>query len=175
MPPFHGLEGDRRPLRCPGQVAVPPKHLPVRPRFPLTATRSGNDGTRIERGSWPAKKHGSGPWSCASQALPTVNPQPAIFDRSSCGSGGPDGVRSGRSRPSNRSLRGHERLNFLLTAALAPLGPFVVVYRASRHRWVAEIGLILSAALAGLLHQIPGGKLLRDAVRSKRSLPSWGK
>jgi MFS family permease len=81
---------------------------------------------------------------------------------------------AGEVRPSQQSLRGLDWLNFLLAGALAGLGPFVVVYLASRHWRPAEIGLVLTAGgVAGLLSQVPGGELL-DAVRSKRCLVALG-
>jgi MFS family permease len=81
---------------------------------------------------------------------------------------------AGEARPSQQSLRGLDWLNFLLAGALAGLGPFVVVYLASRHWRQAEIGFVLTAGgVAGLLSQVPGGELL-DAVRSKRCLVALG-
>jgi MFS family permease len=80
----------------------------------------------------------------------------------------------GEARPSQQSLRGLDWLTFLLAGTLAGLGPFVVVYLASRHWRQAEIGLVLTVGgVAGLLSQVPGGELL-DAVRSKRRLVALG-
>jgi hypothetical protein len=176
MPPCIGLEGDRR-LRCPDQVAMPPIHLPLRPRTPARRYEIGWwTGLLIEKwilaigGAWVratvvclARFAGSN--STIHDPRSLIGALMVATDLTA--------FNPGQARPSKQSSRGHERRNFLPTDALAGLGPFVGVYRPSKHGCAAEIGLILTAAVAGLLSQIPGGELL-DAVRSERSMVAPG-
>jgi MFS family permease len=74
-------------------------------------------------------------------------------------------------RPSARSLRGLDGLNFLMADVRDGLGPYLSIYlKGSRHWAPGDIGIAMAAsALAAALFQIPAG-LLVDRLRAKRLL-----
>ena len=73
-------------------------------------------------------------------------------------------------RPSRRSLRGLDALNFLLADIQTGVGPFLAIYLAS-YGWNEErVGMALTVGgIAGILAQTPAGGLV-DFVRAKRAL-----
>jgi len=73
-------------------------------------------------------------------------------------------------RPSQRTLRGLDGLNFLLADVQTGVGPFLAIYLAG-YRWNEErVGLALTVGgIAGILAQTPAGALV-DSLRSKRTL-----
>ena len=73
-------------------------------------------------------------------------------------------------RPSQRSLRGLDALNFLLADIQTGVGPFLAVYLAG-YGWNEErVGIALTVGgIAGILAQTPAGALV-DALRAKRGL-----
>ncbi|MGB6561566.1 MAG: MFS transporter [Candidatus Binataceae bacterium] len=77
-------------------------------------------------------------------------------------------------RPSARSLRGLDWLNFLLADVQTGVGPFLAIYLAG-HGWNEErVGLGLTiGGIAGIVAQTPGGALV-DRLRSKRTLVALG-
>lgn len=74
-------------------------------------------------------------------------------------------------RPSSRSLRGLDALNFLMADVRDGLGPFLSVYLKGTEHWSSgNIGLVMAASgIAAAICQIPAG-LIVDAVRVKRLL-----
>lgn len=81
------------------------------------------------------------------------------------------GGRPGTSgRPSRRTLRGLDGLNFLLADVQTGVGPFLAIYLAG-YGWDEErVGLALTVGgIAGILAQTPAGALV-DFLRSKRAL-----
>jgi MFS family permease len=74
-------------------------------------------------------------------------------------------------RPSARSLRGLDGLNFLMADVRDGLGPYLSVYLKGAQHWSpADIGIAMAASsLSAALCQIPAG-LLVDALRAKRLL-----
>jgi MFS family permease len=74
-------------------------------------------------------------------------------------------------RPSSRSLRGLDALNFLMADVRDGLGPFLSVYLKGTQHWSSgNIGLVMAASgIATAICQIPAG-LIVDAVRVKRLL-----
>ncbi|MFM0436064.1 MFS transporter [Paraburkholderia strydomiana] len=74
-------------------------------------------------------------------------------------------------RPSSRSLRGLDALNFLMADVRDGLGPFLSVYLKGTQHWSSgNIGLVMAASgIAAAICQIPAG-LIVDAVRVKRLL-----
>jgi predicted MFS family arabinose efflux permease len=73
-------------------------------------------------------------------------------------------------RPSQRTLRGLDGLNFFLADVQTGVGPFLAIYLAG-YRWNEErVGLALTVGgIAGILAQTPAGALV-DFLRSKRAL-----
>lgn len=77
-------------------------------------------------------------------------------------------------RPSKRSLRGLDWLNFLLADMQSALGPFLAIYVATRGWNEERVGLALTiGGIAGIIAQTPTGALV-DRVRSKRTLIALG-
>jgi predicted MFS family arabinose efflux permease len=74
-------------------------------------------------------------------------------------------------RPSSRSLRGLDALNFLMADVRDGLGPFLSVYLQGTQHWSSgNIGLVMAASgIAAAICQIPAG-LIVDTVRVKRLL-----
>jgi MFS family permease len=74
-------------------------------------------------------------------------------------------------RPSARSLRGLDGLNFLMADVRDGLGPYLSVYLKGAQHWQpGDIGIAMAASsLSAALCQIPAG-LLVDALRAKRLL-----
>lgn len=73
-------------------------------------------------------------------------------------------------RPSRRSQRGLDWLNFFIADVQTGFGPFVAVYLSARSWSEGEIGLALTlGGLASVAAQVPGGALV-DTVGSKRLL-----
>ncbi|HWI28130.1 MAG TPA: MFS transporter [Stellaceae bacterium] len=73
-------------------------------------------------------------------------------------------------KPSSRSQRGLDWLNFFIADVQTGFGPFVAVYLAAQHWPQGEIGLLLTVGgLTGVASQFPGGALV-DALHSKRLL-----
>ena len=73
-------------------------------------------------------------------------------------------------RPSSRSQRGLDWLNFFIADVQTGFGPFVALYLAGRGWSQGQIGLLLTVGgLTGVASQIPGGALV-DALGSKRLL-----
>lgn len=74
-------------------------------------------------------------------------------------------------RPSSRSLRGLDALNFLMADVRDGLGPFLSVYLKGTQHWSSgNIGLVMAASgIAAAICQIPAG-LIVDTVRVKRLL-----
>jgi MFS family permease len=77
-------------------------------------------------------------------------------------------------RPSIRSLRGLDWINFLLADVQSGVGPFLAIYLAA-YGWNEErVGLALTiGAIAGIASQTPAGALV-DWLRSKRALIAAG-
>lgn len=76
----------------------------------------------------------------------------------------------GEVRPSERSQRGLDWLNFLIADVQTGFGPFVAVYLSTRGWSQGSIGTMLTVGgLVGIASQLPGGALV-DAVRTKRLL-----
>lgn len=73
-------------------------------------------------------------------------------------------------RPSQRTLRGLDGLNFFLADVQTGVGPFLAIYLAG-YKWNEErVGLALTVGgIAGILTQTPMGGLV-DLLRSKRGL-----
>jgi MFS family permease len=73
-------------------------------------------------------------------------------------------------RPSERSPRGLDWLNFFVADVQTSFGPFVSVYLAANGWSQGTIAAVLTAgSLTGIASQIPGGALV-DAVERKRLL-----
>jgi MFS family permease len=73
-------------------------------------------------------------------------------------------------RPSKRSQRALDWLNFFIADVQTGFGPFVAVYLASLNWSQGQIGLLLTVStLASIASQAPGGALV-DAAPSKRLL-----
>jgi predicted MFS family arabinose efflux permease len=74
-------------------------------------------------------------------------------------------------RPSTRSLRGLDGLNFLMADVRDGLGPYLSVYLKGAQHWQpGDIGIAMAASsLSAAICQIPAG-LLVDALRAKRLL-----
>ncbi len=73
-------------------------------------------------------------------------------------------------RPSDRTLRGLDWLNFFLADVQTSVGPFLVVYLVSRGWNEERIGLALATGvMAGIVAHTPAG-ILVDRIRSKRKL-----
>ena len=82
------------------------------------------------------------------------------------GSAGSSDVSGGT--PSASSLIALDAINFFLAAALSGFGPYVASFLVDQNWTPQNIGFVLTtAAVAGLLGQIPAGELL-DTIRSKR-------
>jgi predicted MFS family arabinose efflux permease len=79
-------------------------------------------------------------------------------------------VSPAKTRPSHRTLRGLDWLNFLLADVQTGVGPFLAIYLAG-YKWNEErVGLALTVGgIAGILAQTPAGGLV-DFLRSKRAL-----
>ncbi len=77
-------------------------------------------------------------------------------------------------RPSARSLRGLDWLNFLLADVQTGVGPFLAIYLAG-YGWNEQpVGLALTVgSIAGIASQTPAGGLV-DRLRSKRALIAAG-
>jgi MFS family permease len=77
-------------------------------------------------------------------------------------------------RPSIRTLRGLDWLNFFLADVQTGVGPFLAIYLAG-YNWNEErVGLALTVGgIAGILTQTPAGALV-DHLRSKRALIAAG-
>jgi predicted MFS family arabinose efflux permease len=77
---------------------------------------------------------------------------------------------SARRRPSQRTARGLDWLNFLLADVQTGVGPFLAIYLAG-YKWNEQrVGLALTVGgIAGILAQTPAGALV-DFLRSKRAL-----
>ena len=75
------------------------------------------------------------------------------------------------SKPSDRSLRGLDGLNFLMADVRDGLGPYLSVFlKADQHWQAGSIGMVMAASsIAAALFQIPAG-LLVDTLRIKRAL-----
>ena len=72
-------------------------------------------------------------------------------------------------KPTTRSLRGLDWLNFFVANFQTGFGPFISVYLTGVGWTQGAIGAALSAGtVAGMVRQVPGG-ILVDAVRSKRA------
>jgi MFS family permease len=70
--------------------------------------------------------------------------------------------------PSLRSRRGLDWFTFFVADIQTGFGPFLSVYLTTQRWTQVDIGLILSiGSIAGLLGQVPGGRVV-DAARSKR-------
>jgi MFS family permease len=73
-------------------------------------------------------------------------------------------------RPSKRTQRALDWVNFLIADVQAGFGSFVAVYLASLNWSQGQIGLLLTVStLASIASQAPGGALV-DAAGSKRLL-----
>jgi predicted MFS family arabinose efflux permease len=75
------------------------------------------------------------------------------------------------SKPSDRSLRGLDGLNFLMADVRDGLGPYLSVFlKADQHWQAGSIGMVMAASsIAAAVFQIPAG-LLVDSLRIKRAL-----
>jgi len=75
------------------------------------------------------------------------------------------------SKPSDRSLRGLDGLNFLMADVRDGLGPYLSVFlKADQHWQAGSIGMVMAASsIAAALFQIPAG-LLVDSLKVKRAL-----
>src|ERR1700736_3977026 len=77
-------------------------------------------------------------------------------------------------RPSARSLRGLDWLNFLLADVQSGVGPFLAIYLAGRGWNEQRVGLALTiGGIAGIASQTPAGALV-DRLKSKRALIAAG-
>lgn len=77
-------------------------------------------------------------------------------------------------RPSPRSLRGLDWLNFLLADVQTGVGPFLAIYLAGYGWNEQSVGLALTVGgIAGIASQTPAGGLV-DRLRSKRALIAMG-
>ena len=77
-------------------------------------------------------------------------------------------------RPSARSLRGLDWLNFLLADVQSGVGPFLAIYLAGYGWNEQRVGLALTiGGIAGIVSQTPAGGLV-DRLRSKRALVALG-
>ncbi len=77
-------------------------------------------------------------------------------------------------RPSTRSLRGLDWLNFLLADVQSGVGPFLAVYLAAYGWNEQRVGLALTiGGIAGIASQTPAGALV-DWLKSKRALIAAG-
>jgi len=77
-------------------------------------------------------------------------------------------------RPSVRSLRGLDWLNFLLADVQTGVGPFLAIYLAGYGWNEQRVGLALTVGgIAGIASQTPAGGLV-DRLRSKRALIAAG-
>lgn len=73
-------------------------------------------------------------------------------------------------RPSARSLRGLDWLNFLLADVQSGVGPFLAIYLAGYGWNEQRVGLALTiGGIAGIASQTPAGALV-DRLKSKRAL-----
>jgi MFS family permease len=74
-------------------------------------------------------------------------------------------------RPSSRSLRGLDGLNFLMADVRDGLGPYLSAFLKGDQHWASgEIGIAMAASsLAAAISQIPAG-LLVDSLKVKRAL-----
>ena len=74
-------------------------------------------------------------------------------------------------KPSARSLRGLDGLNFLMADVRDGLGPYLSVYLKGAQHWTpSDIGIAMAtSSVAAALFQIPAG-LVVDALRAKRLL-----
>jgi len=78
------------------------------------------------------------------------------------------------SRPSARSLRGLDWLNFLLADVQSGVGPFLAIYLAGYGWNEQRVGLALTiGGIAGIVSQTPAGGLV-DRLKSKRALITAG-
>ena len=77
-------------------------------------------------------------------------------------------------RPSARSLRGLDWLNFLLADVQSGVGPFLAIYLAE-YGWNEQlVGLALTiGGIAGIASQTPAGAVV-DRLKSKRALIAAG-
>lgn len=77
-------------------------------------------------------------------------------------------------RPTPRSLRALDWLNFFLADVQTGVGPFLAIYLAG-YKWnEQQVGLALTiGGIAGIVTQTPAGQLV-DSVRSKRALIAAG-
>ena len=77
-------------------------------------------------------------------------------------------------RPSARSLRGLDWLNFLLADVQSGVGPFLAIYLAGYGWNEQRVGLALTiGGIAGIASQTPAGALV-DRLKSKRALIAAG-
>jgi predicted MFS family arabinose efflux permease len=77
-------------------------------------------------------------------------------------------------RPSARSLRGLDWLNFLLADVQTGVGPFLAIYLAGYNWNEQRVGIALTiGGIAGIVSQTPAGGLV-DRLRPKRSLIAAG-
>jgi predicted MFS family arabinose efflux permease len=77
-------------------------------------------------------------------------------------------------RPSARSLRGLDWLNFLLADVQSGVGPFLAIYLAGYGWKEQRVGLALTiGGIAGIASQTPAGALV-DWLKSKRALIAAG-
>jgi MFS family permease len=77
-------------------------------------------------------------------------------------------------RPSARSLRGLDWLNFLLADVQTGVGPFLAIYLAGYGWNEQRVGLALTVGgIAGIASQTPAGALV-DRLKSKRALIAAG-
>jgi MFS family permease len=77
-------------------------------------------------------------------------------------------------RPSARSLRGLDWLNFLLADVQTGVGPFLAIYLAAYGWNEQRVGLALTiGGIAGIASQTPAGALV-DRLKSKRALIAAG-
>ena len=77
-------------------------------------------------------------------------------------------------RPSPRTLRGLDWVNFFLADVQTGVGPFLAIYLTT-NKWNEErVGLALTVGgIAGIITQTPAGELV-DRLRSKRALVAIG-
>src|ERR1700734_2110337 len=77
-------------------------------------------------------------------------------------------------KPSDRSLRGLDGLNFLMADVRDGLGPYLSVFlKADQHWQAGSIGMVMAASsIAAAVFQIPAG-LLVDSLRIKRALVAF--
>src|SRR5271155_557408 len=77
-------------------------------------------------------------------------------------------------RPSARSLRGLDWLNFLLADVQTGVGPFLAIYLAAYGWNEQRVGFVLTiGGIAGIASQTPAGALV-DRLKSKRALIAAG-